>query len=812
MPADAPSPEIWTKQPPSPARFWMIAVTLVVAGFCAASVLMLRDLRKDTWDRAVTGQRNLVTALAQDIDHDVELLDLSLRAVADALADPDLAGLSPRLQDLMLHDQGRTGREIGAMMVLDRDGRVIRGSAPDVIGTEFAARDVVAALKADPGQGLFISAPFRPRPADDEKVIALGRSLRGADGSFAGAVVETVQLAYFRALFSREDLGPRGNINLFRADGTCIMRLPYRADDIGRSFAGSDNFRKFLAAPSGTFSGRASTDGFQRIYSFAHVGGLPLVVDVAGAEDDIFAVWRTKTAIIGLALAALCAVAAGLGLKLVRQLERTARSERRLSDSEADYRLLADNARDVIMRLDPSLRRSYVSPACRAVLGYAPEDLIGRSPQEIIHPDDWPTVNNLLSTAREGRSDMQAIYRLRHRDGHFVWVEGSYGRLPDHRGFIAVLRDVTQRKQAEDRAAALNAELVHLASNDALTGLANRRHFDEVLVAEWRRAVRDDSVVSLLLLDVDRFKLFNDRYGHQGGDACLRAVADAVRGVALRAGDLTARYGGEEIAIVLPGTEAAGAAIVAERVREAVEALAVPHEGNLRCGGVVTVSIGCATAEPASSRRTDPGGLIAAADACLYEAKRTGRNRVESSLPAPGNPPVPADEPERLAVLDAYEAAGALKPSEDLDRIASLAAHLLDVPVAFVSVVGQDTTTLVGRHGTEIEAAPRRDTYCAHTILDDSPLVVADTSADPRFSDDGTARHGLAFYAGAPLVSPVEGRRLGALCVADTVPRPPLDARGRDLLADLARLAMGELERRRNATSDSEPGGGTLAA
>lgn len=811
MTAIATSPRPRTRRLATAPRFWSATVALVVAGFCAASALMLADLRRDTWDQAVTSERNLVAALAQDIDRNIELYDLSLRAVADGLSEPDLAGLSPRVQDLMLYDRAATGRDLGSMLVLDRDGNVVRGSAPGFIGANLADRAYFKAQKANPSLGLFISAPFRRRVTGNDEVIALSRGLRAADGSFAGVVVGTIRLAYFRELFAREDLGPHGNLNLFLIDGTCVMRMPAGATDIGRSFAGSANFQRFLTAPSGTFGGTSAVDGLQRIYSFARVGNLPLIVDVARAEDDVFAVWRTKTAIIGVALAALCAVAFGLGTKLTRQLERTARTERRLSDSEAEYRLLADNAQDVIMRLDPSLHRSYVSPACRAVLGYAPEELVGRSPREIVHADDWPTVAGLVLSAREGRRDVEAVYRMHHRDGRIVWVEGRYGLLPGDGGFIAVLRDITLRRQAEERAAALNAELAHLAHSDGLTGLANRRRFDEALDAEWRRAARDDGPISLLLIDVDRFKLFNDRYGHQGGDACLRAVAEAVRGITARPGDLSARYGGEEIAVVLPGTDAAGAAAVAERIRRAVEALALPHAGNPRCGGVVTVSLGCATSGPEAGRLTDAGALIAAADACLYEAKRTGRNRVTSILPEAPLAPMPADEAERLAMVDAYGASGATGPSENLDRIARVAAHLLDVPIAFVSVIGRDTATLVGRYGTALDAAPRRDAYCAHTILGDAPLVVPDTAADPRFAANALTRGGVAFYAGAPLVSPVGGHRLGALCIADTSPRPPLDARGRDLLADLARLVMDELERRHDAGS-APSGDSSLAA
>ena len=169
-------------------------------------------------------------------------------------------------------------------------------------------------------------------------------------------------------------------------------------------------------------------------------------------------------------------------------------------------------------------------------------------------------------------------------------------------------------------------ETLHLLSTqDGLTGVANRRHFDEALEREWRRASRSERPLSLLLLDVDYFKFFNDTAGHQAGDDCLREVARTLAASLQRASDLVARYGGEEFAVLLPETDAESALQLAELLRQRIETLHIPHEGSPLAN--VTASIGVATAVPS---RDGAGSeeLVRWADVALYEAKRSGRNRV----------------------------------------------------------------------------------------------------------------------------------------------------------------------------------------
>ncbi len=188
-------------------------------------------------------------------------------------------------------------------------------------------------------------------------------------------------------------------------------------------------------------------------------------------------------------------------------------------------------------------------------------------------------------------------------------------------------RMLRELQETQQQLEASNARLHLLSSVDGLTGIANRRIFDDTLAREARRAEREGDVLSVVLVDIDYFKRFNDSYGHQGGDEALRQVAQALASVARRAGDTVARYGGEEFAFVLPSTSLDGALRVAEDARAAVHRLAIEHRSS-DVSDHVTLSLGVATAVAAGAA-IDVTNLITRADAALYEAKRNGRNRAE---------------------------------------------------------------------------------------------------------------------------------------------------------------------------------------
>jgi diguanylate cyclase (GGDEF)-like protein len=201
----------------------------------------------------------------------------------------------------------------------------------------------------------------------------------------------------------------------------------------------------------------------------------------------------------------------------------------------------------------------------------------------------------------------------------------DYITKPIHWGLLRQrVRRLIQQMRLYQELEAVNQELKRLASHDGLTQVANRRRFDEYLHQEWQRMLREQGSLSLILCDIDCFKLYNDTYGHQAGDDCLRQVAQVIQNAAKRSMDLPARYGGEEFAVVLPNTDEEGAIQVAQEIRKHVKQLEILHETSKVCS-LVTVSLGVSTTIP--SVITSPELLINAADKALYQAKAAGRDR-----------------------------------------------------------------------------------------------------------------------------------------------------------------------------------------
>ncbi|MFO1220293.1 MAG: sensor domain-containing diguanylate cyclase [Burkholderiaceae bacterium] len=315
------------------------------------------------------------------------------------------------------------------------------------------------------------------------------------------------------------------------------------------------------------------------------------------------------------------------GQRLVLMPDREA--EARNAEARLRFRLLAEHASDLIVAVDADLVIRFASQAAATMLGIAPDELHGRTLAELLVPEDRAgfIARHFMHAHKRGPGAAE-LFRAQRGDGATLWIEARVALLPPGNGlgdYLVTLRDAEQRRLAELALGKANAELSALAATDALTGLANRRQFDATLRKEWFRALRDGTPLALLMIDIDHFKSLNDRFGHQVGDAYLAAVAGVIENNVRRAGDLATRYGGEEFAVVLPGTAASGALEIAESIRRAVAETSFSHLG----GGVhVTVSVGVASTVPMAG--AGAAALVHAADAALYHAKRNGRNRVET--------------------------------------------------------------------------------------------------------------------------------------------------------------------------------------
>ena len=260
------------------------------------------------------------------------------------------------------------------------------------------------------------------------------------------------------------------------------------------------------------------------------------------------------------------------------------------------------------------VRANLVVPIVQSTEALSGEALLASSPQT-------KPANRAGAGIQTKTRTLWGLLIAHHCSGTRQWQQWEVQLLQQLATHVAIaIKQSTLFEQLE----LANQELELIAISDSLTKLANRRRFDEYIDLEWRRAMRQQSWLGLILCDIDYFKRYNDTYGHQAGDACLQKVAEAIARAVRRPGDLVARYGGEEFAIVLPNTDLAGAMRVAEEIRVRVRGLGIPHSAS-KIGDIVTLSLGVATTFPSPYKSMSK--LIGLADIALYQAKKEGRDR-----------------------------------------------------------------------------------------------------------------------------------------------------------------------------------------
>ncbi|MDJ0659547.1 MAG: diguanylate cyclase [Crocosphaera sp.] len=288
---------------------------------------------------------------------------------------------------------------------------------------------------------------------------------------------------------------------------------------------------------------------------------------------------------------------------------------------------ITDSINAGIAYIDKERRYRFVNQFYERRFNHSRQTMIGKYVWEVVGEETYNNVKPLIDRVLLGEPQNVEFY-ITYETGNTSYVScyltPAFDQLKTVIGYYLVVFDITKHKKIEESLEKANQELTRLATVDDLTKIANRRRFDEYLFQEWGRLSRTKQPLSLILFDVDYFKLYNDYYGHPQGDKCLTKVAQIVKNAIHRSSDLVARYGGEEFAVILSNTDQQGAIIVAQRIQQKLKAAAIPHQGS-KISSIVSISLGIATMIPTPKKSLYT--LINLADQVLYKAKKQGRNR-----------------------------------------------------------------------------------------------------------------------------------------------------------------------------------------
>jgi diguanylate cyclase (GGDEF)-like protein/PAS domain S-box-containing protein len=310
-----------------------------------------------------------------------------------------------------------------------------------------------------------------------------------------------------------------------------------------------------------------------------------------------------------------------------------------MEPESAVYKTLLESTKAIPWRIDWATQQfTYIGPQIEELLGWQRESWLGIGDWvERMHPDDRDRVVSFCVAQSQAGVDHEADYRALTRNNGYVWIRDVVHVVRNDAGeveaLIGFMFDITDRKKNEDELLRLQRELEALSYRDGLTNASNRRMFETMFEREWGSARRNQHPLSLILIDIDFFKEYNDALGHIAGDECLREVARVLlKATARRPRDLVSRYGGEEFAVLLPETDAAAAQAMAEQCRKAVQDASILHPRS-KTAAHITVSVGASCIVPNDT--DSPKDFLNTVDKLLYKAKELGRNRVQSLVPPP---------------------------------------------------------------------------------------------------------------------------------------------------------------------------------
>jgi len=610
---------------PFRAAAFIALVCVAILGMSAAREWSAREA---TLKIAEVELGNLARSLTQHAEDSFDLLDTSIVGVVSRLeTDGTGAATLSKLQDILAARKAASKR-VNALAIVDEHGDWLASSG--AMGKNLGHREYFRHHVQSTDRGAFIGRPVKSSMSG-QWVVTLSRRFNHPDGSFAGIVIASISSAYFSDFYGQFDIGESGTLSLFNSDGITLARLPDDGANVGRDVSDGPIFKAIRSGESSLVHYfKSSLDRLPRLGFHQQSSRYPLIILATKTQDEVLAPWRHAT-ITGMTFVlGLVMMIAVMGLYLVRQLLRGQQMAAALASKEANFRVVAEGSSDMVTRVGLDEQICYASPSSIRIVGWRPDQLLGTSALAGVNPLDLPRVQEIVASLKRGEvEETRFTFRTRHREKSEIWVESTLRvtrNAGEIDGVVAITRDVTQQKTLEGK-------LETLATVDGLTGLANRRRFDERLLEEWGRAYRERTCLSLLMIDLDHFKPFNDQYGHPAGDDCLRRVAHILAAEAKRTTDLAARYGGEEFAMLLPNTDAAGCARIAERILREIRDAGIAHKLNFP-SRIVTASVGGAECRPGIERSAGHASLVEAADQALYAAKDRGRDQLIMAKPA----------------------------------------------------------------------------------------------------------------------------------------------------------------------------------